>query len=241
MIYAYMRVSTQDQSIERQEAALQEWELKENTKVDKIFSDKATGKNFDRESYQEMKSVLVPGDMVIIKELDRLGREWELIEKEWKFFLDNDIMVIVLNIPLLSTTKVKIETTMEKLNRILVFQISCALAQTEREKISIRTKEALAVKKAQGVKLGAPTKFDNELIEIIQQAYSEGVSITNLAELAKSSRPTIYTMINDLPEVSKEIKRNYKNNGISILVKYQLLIDNYNNSINKHNSNNISI
>ena len=131
MIYAYLRVSTKDQNLERQIVAVKEYRselLDEN-----IYSDKQTGKNFKRPSYEELKRVLKPGDELIIKELDRLGRNKKLIKEELDWFRENKIIVRILNIP---TTLIDFqgqEWIFEMVNNILI-EVMTSLAQEEVEK-----------------------------------------------------------------------------------------------------------
>ena len=95
MRYFYARVSSKDQNLERQLKAARSY----TDRIDRVFSDKQSGKNFERTAYQEMKSLLVAGDEVIVKELDRLGRNKELIKDELRWFKENGITVRILDIP----------------------------------------------------------------------------------------------------------------------------------------------
>jgi len=97
MIFGYVRVSSKDQNEERQVKALIDY-CKE-LKSENIYIDKQSGKDFNRTSYQELKKRLREGDTLIIKELDRLGRNKEMIKEELKYFKDNKIRVKILNIP----------------------------------------------------------------------------------------------------------------------------------------------
>lgn len=142
MIYAYLRVSTKDQNLERQIVAVKEYRselLEEN-----IYSDKQTGKNFKRPAYEELKRVLQPGDELIIKELDRLGRNKKLIKEELDWFREHKIIVRILNIP---TTLIDFqgqEWIFEMVNNILI-EVMTSLAQEEVEKREKRQQEGIAV------------------------------------------------------------------------------------------------
>jgi DNA invertase Pin-like site-specific DNA recombinase len=141
MIYAYLRVSTKEQNLERQLIAVKEYRaqmLEEN-----IFSDKQTGKNFKRPAYEELKKKLKPGDELIIKELDRLGRNKKMIKEELEWFKENGIIVRILNLP---TTLIDFqgqEWIFDMINNILI-EVMGAVAQNEREKILERQKEGIA-------------------------------------------------------------------------------------------------
>ena len=141
MIYAYLRVSTKEQNLERQLIAVKEYRaqmLEEN-----IFSDKQTGKNFKRPAYEELKRKLKPGDELIIKELDRLGRNKKMIKEELEWFKENGIIVRILNLP---TTLIDFqgqEWIFDMVNNILI-EVMTSIAQDELEKREIRQKEGIA-------------------------------------------------------------------------------------------------
>ena len=155
MIYGYMRVSTKSQNLNRQEDALLEFGVEK----DNIFADKESGKNFDREKYQEMKSILKRNDVLVIKELDRLGRNKEMIKEELEYFKNNGIRVKILNIP---TTLIDFpegqEWVMDMVNNILL-EVMSSIAEEERRKIKTRQAEGIAAAKAGGVKFGPKVKY----------------------------------------------------------------------------------
>jgi DNA invertase Pin-like site-specific DNA recombinase len=141
MLYAYLRVSTKEQNLERQLIAVKEYRtelLNEN-----IYSDKQSGKNFKRPAYEEMKKRLQPGDELIIKELDRLGRNKKMIKEELDWFRDNKIIVRILNLP---TTLIDFqgqEWIFDMVNNILI-EVMTSLAQEELEKREKRQMEGIA-------------------------------------------------------------------------------------------------
>ena len=155
MVYGYMRVSTKAQNLNRQEDALLEFGVEK----DNIFADKESGKNFDREKYQEMKSILKRNDVLVIKELDRLGRNKVMIKEELEYFKDNGIRVKILNIP---TTLIDIqegqEWIIDMVNNILL-EVMSSIAEEERKKIKERQAEGIAAAKAVGVKFGPKVKY----------------------------------------------------------------------------------
>ena len=155
MIYGYMRVSTKAQNLNRQEDALLEFGVEK----DNIFADKESGKNFDREKYQEMKSILKRNDVLVIKELDRLGRNKEMIKEELRYFKDNGIRLKILNIP---TTLIDFpegqEWIMDMINNILL-EVMSSIDEEERRKIKTRQAEGIAAAKAGGVKFGPKVKY----------------------------------------------------------------------------------
>lgn len=141
MIYAYLRVSTKEQNLERQLIAVKEYRasmLDEN-----IYSDKQTGKNFNRPAYEALKKKLRPGDELIIKELDRLGRNKKMIKEELEWFRKNKIIVRILNLP---TTLIDFqgqEWIFDMVNNILV-EVMTSIAEEEVTKRESRQKEGIA-------------------------------------------------------------------------------------------------
>ncbi|RGX56777.1 recombinase family protein [Anaerotruncus sp. AF02-27] len=146
--YGYTRVSTRDQHCERQLEAIKAYcpELTDEC----IFKDNASGKNFERPAYNQLKKVLHPGDELIIKELDRLGRNKEGIKRELQWFKENHIIVRILNIP---TTLIKFEPgqewLMDMVNNILI-EVWGSVAEQERRTTMQRQAEGIAVAKAEG-------------------------------------------------------------------------------------------
>ena len=155
MIYGYMRVSTKAQNLNRQKDALLEFGVEK----DNIFADKESGKNFDREKYQEMKSMLKRNDVLVIKELDRLGRNKKMVKEELEYFKNNGIRVKILNIP---TTLIDFpegqEWIMDMINNILL-EVMSSIDEEERRKIKTRQAEGIAAAKAGGVKFGPKVKY----------------------------------------------------------------------------------
>lgn len=158
MIYAYIRVSTKDQNLDRQLAAVKEYrpELLEKN----IYRDKQSGKNFERTAYLQLKEVVRSGDELIVKELDRLGRNKEEIQKELAWFKEHKIVVRILDVP---TTLIDFqgqEWVFEMINNVLI-EVMGAIAQQERNKILQRQMEGIAAMpvvdgKKVSVKTGRP-------------------------------------------------------------------------------------
>ena len=98
--YGYIRVSTDKQDIGRQTDALNDWKKQNNITIDEVFTDYYTGKTFERENYKKLKEVISSGDYLIVKEVDRLGRNWDGIKKEWQNLKDNGINIIIIDIPI---------------------------------------------------------------------------------------------------------------------------------------------
>lgn len=182
MIYAYARCSTNEtkQSTERQIEAFRRWEKDNHTLIDVLIEEYATGKNFDREKYKKMKERIQKDDILIVKELDRFGRSMDLIKDEWNYFMLKGVKIIVIDMPLISSD-VKGEKNLDmRFIANLVFEVLCYSAEKEREKLSQRTKEALAVKKQQGIKLGRPNIYDEDTIRKVLYEYQLGTKLSDI-------------------------------------------------------------
>lgn len=153
MLYGYARVSSRDQNIDRQIIALKEVGVEEEN----IFIDKQSGKDFNRPSYQELLETIKTGDMVIIKSIDRLGRNYSEILEQWRIItkvLNVDIKVI--DMPLLDTSYG--DGTLNNFIADLVLQILSFQAEQERICIKQRQAEGIAAAKQKGIKFGRPRK-----------------------------------------------------------------------------------
>lgn len=160
--YAYLRVSTTKQDVGRQEQAINEYKTSKGIDIPKenYFIDYYTGKTFDRENYKKMVEIMNKGDYLIVKEVDRLGRNWDLIKEEWTRLQDLGVKIIIIDLPILSDALPNEEEMLTGLTGRLIKEqmltLMCYSAQLERDKISQRTKEALAEKRLHGTKSGKP-------------------------------------------------------------------------------------
>lgn len=149
-LYGYVRVSTKDQCEDRQLLAMRQFGVPEKT----IYLDKLSGKDFDRPQYQRLLKKLRPGDVLAIKSIDRLGRNYGEIQEQWRFITkEKQTDVVVLDMPLLDTRQ-KAEDLTGAFITDLVLQILCYVAQLEREAIRQRQAEGIAAAKARGVRFG---------------------------------------------------------------------------------------
>ena len=190
-IYSYCRVSTEQQSLARQEEAVKKYCEENNITIDREFSDKISGKTFERKEYLEMKKVVEKDDVIIIKEVDRFGRSMDLIKEEWYYFMNKGVRIIVIDMPLISSDLKGKKTLDMRFISNLVFEVLCYSAEKEREKLSQRTKEALAVKKAQGVKLGRPNTYSEEFIDKVMADYIDGMKVTDICAKYNISKSRI--------------------------------------------------
>lgn len=144
MIYHYCRVSSKDQCLDRQIEALSSYK-----QADKVFADKQSGKNFNRVQYQALKRIVNPGDEVVIKELDRLGRNKDEIKVELQWFKSNKVIVRILDIPTTLLDLQGQEWVADMVNNVLI-EVMGAIAEQERIKIHTRQKEGIAAMKQRG-------------------------------------------------------------------------------------------
>ena len=152
-VYGYIRVSSMDQNEDRQRIALRG----KGVRPGNLFMDKQSGKDFDRPQYRRLVKKLKPGDLLCVLSIDRLGRNYEEIQNQWRRLtkdLGADISVI--DMPLLDTRNGK--DLMGTFIADLVLQILSFVAQNERENIRKRQAQGIAAAKARGVKFGRPTK-----------------------------------------------------------------------------------
>ena len=149
MMYGYARVSTRGQKEDRQVAALREF----GVALDCIIIEKQSGKNFDRPLYQKLIQTLRPGDVLAVKSIDRLGRNYEEILEQWAHITKSrEAAIVVLDMPLLDTREGRDLTG--TLVADIVLQLLSYVAQTEREFIRQRQAEGIAAARKRGVRFG---------------------------------------------------------------------------------------
>lgn len=187
-IYAYLRVSTKEQNEDRQLAAIQGLEITE----DHVFLDKESGRNFERPGYIKMKKALKKGDLLYIKSIDRLGRNYNEILDEWRILTRvKEIDIVVLDMPLLDTRMGKDLTG--TLISDLVLQILSYVAENEYRNIKQRQMEGIKAAKANGVKFGRPKIEVTEAFYVAAEKWKNGdISMGQAAKEAGLSFTTFY-------------------------------------------------
>ena len=164
--YGYIRVSTREQNEDRQLIALQEFPIPAR----RIFMDKMSGKDFQRPQYQRLLRLLKPGNILVVKSIDRLGRNYQEILEQWRLLTkQKKVHIVVLDMPLLDTRKNRDLTG--TLIADIVLQLLSYVAQTEREFIRQRQAEGIAVAKAQGVRFGRPPLVQPKEFPAVHQAW----------------------------------------------------------------------
>lgn len=153
MEYGYVRVSTREQNEQRQVIAMKEYGVEEA----RIYTDKQSGKDFARKNYKRLLRKLKSDDTLVIKSIDRLGRNYEEILEQWRYITkEKQAAIVVLDMPLLDTRQTRDLTG--TLIADLVLQLLSYVAQTERESIRQRQAEGIAAAKARGVRFGRVPK-----------------------------------------------------------------------------------
>lgn len=204
-LYGYARVSTKHQNLERQIQALEEYGItKEN-----LFIDKKSGKDFNRQDYQLLKQILkrTQNNVLVIKSIDRLGRNYQEIKREWEELateLKTDI--VVLDMPILDTRKYK--DTMGNFISDLILQVLSYVAENERTNIRQRQAEGIAIAKAQGKRFGRPTieipkDFETQYQLWRNRKQTAKVTMANLG-LRKSK---FYSIIRDYESNNESLKK----------------------------------
>lgn len=182
-VYGYIRVSSRDQNEDRQLIALNDVGIS----GENIYMDKLSGKDFERPQYRKLVRKLKPGDLLYIMSIDRLGRNYEEIQNQWRILTkEKSIDICVLDMPLLDTRHGK--DLMGTFIADLVLQILSFVAQSERESIKKRQAEGIAAAKEKGVRLGRAPKPLPENFLSAYQRWKNG-EITGMAAAEECEMP----------------------------------------------------
>ena len=201
-VHGYIRVSSKAQNESRQRKALIEHGVSDRD----IYVDKASGKNFERPEYLRMKSALKEGDKVVILDLDRLGRNYDQMAKEWQEITrDKKCDIEIINYPLLSTVREKgnLDT---KFVADIIFSLLSYVAQREREDIKQRQREGIEAAKICGTKFGRPkvARPDN-FDEIFKQVQEHKITNKKAMILMGLKPNTYYSFVNEIKNKREEI------------------------------------
>jgi DNA invertase Pin-like site-specific DNA recombinase len=197
--YFYGRVSSKDQNLARQIESARKYK-----DIDEVFTDKQSGKNFDRAGYLKMKSMLRPGDEVVVHSLDRLGRNKEMIKEELAWFKEHGIVVRILDVP---TTLIEYpagqEWVMDMVNNILI-EVLGAFAEQERENIRKRQAEGIAsmpvdengrrISKKTGRGFGRQEKRPENFAEVLAKQRAGDISLKEALALTGIGRTRWYEL-----------------------------------------------
>lgn len=186
--YGYVRVSTKDQNEERQLVAMNGL----NTKLDKIFIDKQSGKDFQRPEYKKMLKRLKRDDLLYIKSIDRLGRNYSEILEQWRILTkERGVDIVVLEMPLLDTRRGK--DLMGTFLSDIVLQVLSFVAEHERSSIKQRQAEGIAAAKARGVRFGRPKiQLPDNFMWMVSEWKNKKIGLSYVLETCHISKTTFY-------------------------------------------------
>lgn len=192
--YGYVRVSSKEQNEGRQLAALNEVNVPEHN----IFVDKQSGKDFNRPKYQQLLKKLKTDDLLYIKSIDRLGRDYREILEQWRILTkDMKIDIVVIDMPLLDTRRGK--DLMGTFLSDIVLQLLSFVAENERENIRQRQKEGIEAAKLRGVQFGRPPQPLPENFRYIYQKWiTKEITGVEAARQCEVARSTFYRWVDKL-------------------------------------------
>lgn len=197
--YGYVRVSSADQNEDRQMIEMQ----KIGVPFKNVYIDKQSGKNFERPSYKRLVRRLKEGDLLYILSIDRLGRNYEEIQNQWRILTkEKGIDIVVIDMPLLDTRQGK--DLMGTFIADLVLQILSFVAQSEREKIKDRQEQGIAAAKARGVRFGRPEKeVPDDFAQMVKAWEKKSLPLQELLQKCDMSEATFYRKLREL-RIKKE-------------------------------------
>jgi DNA invertase Pin-like site-specific DNA recombinase len=195
--YGYIRVSSDDQNIERQKNAMRKVGIRD----DYLFIDKQSGKDFSRPAYQKLVKQCQESDVIFIDSIDRLGRNYQEILEEWRILTkEKKVDIVVLDMPILDTRS---SLTQEDLTKTfvadLVLQILSYVAEKERQDIRRRQAEGIAAAKARGVKFGNPgIPIPENFAEVVARWRKKEISLDGALSILEVSRSYFYDKVKKL-------------------------------------------
>ena len=197
--FGYVRISGVDQNEDRQMIAMNEHGIS----PERVFIDKQSGKDFERQAYKLLMENLEPGDLLYIKSIDRLGRNYDEILNQWRVLTkDRQVDIVVIDIPVLDTRRGK--DLMGTLIADLVLNLLSFVAQNERENIRQRQAEGIAAAKARGVRFGRPSKDPPENFGILVDQWERGkLPLSVLLKQTGIYKPTFYRRLREFQAAQK--------------------------------------
>ena len=188
-VYGYIRVSSADQNEERQVIAMRKMEVPEKN----LYIDKQSGKDFDRPKYKKLVKRLKKGDLLYVLCIDRLGRNYEEIQEQWRLLTkEKGVDICVIDMPLLDTRHGR--NLLGTFIADLVLQILSFVAQNERESIRKRQAEGIAAAKGRGVKFGRPPRpLPDGFDEVYRAWRNKKLTLRQAAEACEMPAGTFYS------------------------------------------------
>lgn len=199
VIFGYARVSTKDQNLDRQIKEL------ENFGCERIYQEKQSGKNFERPVYTEMRSKMRFGDVLVVHDLSRFGRNKNEIKEEWEALIKEEIDIVVLNMPILDTRKYKELEGVGQLVSDLVLTLLSWMVDEERERIRAAQREGIEIAKEQGKFKGGKKKYhagatgkDKVIYDEVVKLLKTEESVMDIHRKTGLARNTIYGIKKEL-------------------------------------------
>lgn len=196
MIIGYARVSSKTQNLDRQIKDLKQFGC------DKVFQEKQSGKSFSSQPvYKELRKKLRLGDVLVVHDLSRVGRNKEEIRDEWESLMDDEIDIVVLNMPILDTRKYKDLEGVGQLISDLVLTLLSWMVDEERERIRLAQREGIELAKQQGKYKGRKKKYhanatgkDKIIYDTIVEELEKDTSVMDIHRMTGVARSTIYNI-----------------------------------------------
>ena len=192
--YGYIRVSTKEQNEDRQIIALRDLDIP----PENIYMDKQSGKDFQRPQYRKMSEKLKKDDLLYIKSIDRLGRNYDEVLEQWRILTkEKGVDIVVLEMPLLDTRRGK--DLMGTFLSDIVLQVLSFVAENERSCIRQRQAEGIAAAKERGVRFGRPEKkLPDNFLMLVRRWENKQLSLSKLLEICQMSESTFYRRMRNL-------------------------------------------
>ncbi len=193
MIYGYVRVSSTTQNVERQTEEMERL----NVPNENVYTDKQSGKDFNRENYQILREKIKKGDLLIIKSIDRLGRNYKMILDEWHYItkvVECDVFVI--DMPLLDTRNTP-QNLVGRFIADIVLQILSFVAETERVNTKQRQAEGIRIAKQKGIHMGRPKLvLPENFYDVLQLYFTKQITCQIAAQMANMPISTFFKYLN---------------------------------------------
>ena len=199
MNYGYARVSSRSQNLDRQIEELKAFGLLES----QLYVDQQSGKDFDRQAYRQLKEILRAQDLLVIKSIDRLGRNYQAILEEWADLTKRqEVQIVVLDMPLLDTRSRPDDNLVGCFISDLVLQILSFVAENERINIKTRQAEGIRIAKEKGKHLGRPRYIPPENFSLVAACYlRHECTLQQALDQLQIKKSTFYKYIRNLDAV----------------------------------------
>ena len=200
MTYGYVRVSSLDQNEDRQIREMEKLAILPKN----IFIDKQSGKDFERPQYKKLLKKIKPGDLLYILSIDRLGRNYEEIQRQWRHLTKEvGIDICVIDMPILDTRPYK--DLLGTFVSDLILQVLSFVAENERDNIRKRQAQGIAAAKARGVRFGRPeAKLPEEFPALLRQWEKQQISTKEMLKECGCSESTLYRRVREMRQTSKK-------------------------------------